>query len=208
MLIAPDHRLRTKTWLTFATITVLVALAAGLASLAIVIWADPASVSSAATILWSLVGVAVGLLWVIGIPIGVLWIGNLSYEITGDSVLVNKGILTKTQQSIPLRMVTDFRLQRSLYDRWLGIGSLLVQTAGQSVNSTGYEGRLSGLADWADLHRELTALVRTLPPSQPAAAAAGAEASPADPMAQLLAEVVQIRQLLQEGRDGPVPSGA
>jgi hypothetical protein len=52
-------------------------------------------------------------------------------------------------------MVTDFMLERTLYDRWLGIGSIKIQTAGQSQNQTGYEGKLAGLINWNKLHEKL-----------------------------------------------------
>ena len=147
-----------KAWLILATITLIALLAAGATHLGLVI-GDPAELTRALTILWAVTGAALLLLWAVAVPITVLWIRNLSYEITQTDVLINKGILTKVEQSIPLRMITDFRLNRSLYDRWLAIGSIDVQTAGQSVNTTGYEGRLSGLAEWARLHAELKGLL-------------------------------------------------
>ncbi len=190
MHITPDRRLRTKVWLTLLIITGLALAAAGIAQAAVLLWADPADAGRVGAILWSSVATALVVMWVVAVPVTVLWIRNLSYEVTDDAVLVNKGILTKTRQNIPLRMVTDFRLQRSLLDRWFGIGTILVQTAGQSANTTGYEGRLSGLAHWADLHAELTGLVRGID--------AGSQPSADDPSALLLAEVQQIRRLLQE----------
>lgn len=187
MLIRPDRRMYTKAWLILGTITTLVLAAAALAHLGMALAAaDPGVVA----LVWALTGAAVLLMWVVAVPISALWIRNLSYRITDTDVLINKGILTKVEQSIPLRMITDFRLNRSLYDRWLGIGSIDVQTAGQSVNTTGYEGRLSGLADWAVLHADLTSrLQRT-----------GGEPGPREDeteLAALVDEVRHIRALLE-----------
>jgi uncharacterized membrane protein YdbT with pleckstrin-like domain len=189
MRITPDPRLRTKVWLVLATISAFVLVGAGIAQVFIWLFADSAGLMSA--IMWGSVGGALLLMWVVSVPIAVLWIKNLAYEVTHDAVLIHKGILTKTQQNIPLRMVTDFRLQRTLFDRWLGIGSLLVQTAGQSTNTPGYEGRLSGLAEWGALHAELTSRVRD-------ARVLSQQTTPAgDPFALLVDEVHQIRQLLE-----------
>jgi uncharacterized membrane protein YdbT with pleckstrin-like domain len=193
MRITPDRRLQTKAWLSFLIVTGVALVATGIAQAAVALWADDADVGRISAIMWGCVAAALLLMWVIAVPITVLWIRNLSYEVTDDAVVVNKGILTKTRQNIPLRMVTDFRLQRSLIDRWLGIGTLLVQTAGQSANATGYEGRLSGLAEWATLHAELTGLVRDID--------TGPNASSVDPSADLLAEVQQIRRLLEESAE-------
>ncbi len=190
MAFVPDRRLRTKVWLVLAIISAFVVVLAGIAQIPISLFADAAATASA--VMWGSVAGALLLMWAIAVPIAILWIRNLSYEVTGDAVLIHKGILTKTAQNIPLRMVTDFRLQRTLLDRWLGIGSLLVQTAGQSTNTPGYEGRLSGLADWEGLHVELTSRVRE------ARFLSQQVSTTADPMAALLEEVSRIRALLEE----------
>lgn len=196
MLIRPDRRMYTKALLILATITLAAALSTGLAHLAMTVF-DADNLATATTILWAVYGGAIALMWLIAGPITALWIHNLSYRITATNVLINKGILTKIEQSIPLRMITDFRLNRSLYDRLLGIGSIDVQTAGQSVNTTGYEGRLSGLADWSSLHRELKGRLHS-------AAAAPTDAPRGDAadgdLATLVDEVRHIRALLEADR--------
>ena len=101
-------------------------------------------------------------MWLIAVPILVLWHKHLSYAIEPERIVIRKGILSRIQQNIPFSMVTDFRLQRSLYDRALGIGSIQVQTAGQGVTGAGYEGKLAGLADWDDLHEDLRRRSRLL----------------------------------------------
>lgn len=185
----------TKAWLILATITLVALVAAGLANLGLLI-GDPGELTTALTILWAVTGGVLLLMWAIAVPITVLWIRNLSYEITATDVLINKGILTKVEQSIPLRMITDFRLNRSVYDRWLGIGSIDVQTAGQSVNTTGYEGRLSGLAEWARLHGELKALLTRTPGSRPIGATPTAVSE--QDLHALVDEVRHIRELLED----------
>jgi len=99
--------------------------------------------------------ISVVLMWAISVPIIKLWIKNLEYVIRNDRITIHKGILTKTQQNIPYRSVTDFALQRTLFDRYLGIGSINIQTAGQSQSPTGYEGSLVGLIDYNSLHGQL-----------------------------------------------------
>ena len=83
-----------------------------------------------------------------------LWIKNLSYELKESSLTINKGIFSKTEQNIPNDKVTDFVLYRSLFDRYLGIGSIMIQTAGGSTPG-GYEGELSGLENYKDIHKRL-----------------------------------------------------
>lgn len=81
---------------------------------------------------------------------------DLSYSYDNERITILKGILTKKQQNIPFRAITDFQLKRSLYDRLLGIGSIMIQTAGQGVQSaTGYEGQLNGLLEWEPIYQHL-----------------------------------------------------
>ena len=83
-----------------------------------------------------------------------LWIKNMNYEIKRSSIVINKGIFSKTEQNIPNSKVTDFVLHRSLIDRFIGIASIKIQTAGAS-NSGGYEGVLEGIENYKEIHQKL-----------------------------------------------------
>ena len=83
-----------------------------------------------------------------------LWINNLSYIIKDSSITIYKGIFTKIEQNIPDNKVTDFVLYRDLFDRFLGMGSIKVQTAGASGQS-GFEGVLNGILDYEKVHTDL-----------------------------------------------------
>ena len=83
-----------------------------------------------------------------------LWIDRLSYIIKDSSITIYKGIFTKIEQNIPNTKVTDFILHRDLFDRFMGIGSIKVQTAGAS-GAVGYEGKLDGVLDYEEVHRNL-----------------------------------------------------
>ena len=82
------------------------------------------------------------------------WIDNLSYVIKDNNITIYRGIFTKVEQNIPDRKVTDFILHRDLLDRFLGLGSIKVQTAGGS-GQMGYEGILSGIQDYEEVHKNL-----------------------------------------------------
>ena len=83
-----------------------------------------------------------------------LWIDRLSYIIKDSSITIYKGIFTKIEQNIPNTKVTDFILHRDLFDRFMGIGSIKVQTAGAS-GAVGFEGKLDGILDYEEVHRNL-----------------------------------------------------
>lgn len=154
MEIRPDKKLITKGWLTLVSLSIVIVLFACLLHIIPTLDSDIDLVQFSFH-LWRIVFIAVILMWIIAAPIMLLWIKNLSYFIEADKIVINKGILTKIKQNIPFRMVTDFMLERTLYDRWLGIGSIKIQTAGQTQNATGYEGKLAGLINWDELHEKL-----------------------------------------------------
>ena len=75
------------------------------------------------------------------------------YELTENSLKIEKGIIWKKYVSIPYDRVQNVDIYRGLVDRILGISDLYVQTAGYSGSSLRHkkggissEGRLPGLA--------------------------------------------------------------
>ena len=138
------------------------------------------------------------LIWVIVFPLSRLWISRLSYVIRDEQVTIHKGVLTKTQQNIPFRAVTDFVLERDLFDRFLGIGSIKIQTAGQGASTGGYEGTLSGLLEYERLHSELRDRMKSLhQPSGPATTSE--EPGEGDVFAAMLTELQAIRKAVEKG---------
>lgn len=160
--IKPDKKYYTKNIWMVITIIMLIVISVAVTNLIITFAnGDP----FAKTVLWWIALGCIIAMIIIVYPLSHLWIKNLSYVIREDRVTIHKGIITKTKQNIPYRAVTDFVLYRSLYDRFLGIGSIRVQTAGQSQTGTGYEGNLAGLLDYDDLHGELREKIKVLHPT-------------------------------------------
>ncbi len=161
MEIKPDKNLITKQWFVLLTVSFFSALFGLILQLLIPL--DPnVTAGEVAIILWPIIVGVIILMWAIASPLVILWVKNLSYSLEEERITIKKGILTKVQQNIPYRAITDFLLNRSLYDRWLKIGTIRIQTAGQSRTPTGYEGQLSGLVDWDGLHQQLRAKIKKL----------------------------------------------
>jgi uncharacterized membrane protein YdbT with pleckstrin-like domain len=164
MKIKPNKNLFKKQLYVLLSISFLLLLVAVI--LRITIPLDPkVSAGDVAAILWPILFCVIFLLWLIAVPITKLWIKNLSYYIDEDRITIHKGILSKIKQNVPYRAITDFQLHRSLYDRFLGIGSIKLQTAGQSPTATGFEAKLSGLIEWDNLLEDLRSKVKRLYPS-------------------------------------------
>jgi len=191
-IIYPDKKLFTKMVWMFLTITGVIILAVAVIHLIVALTGGDLS---AAPVLWTVAGILVLLMWIVSMPITILWIRNLSYIIRGDRVTIQKGILTKTQQNIPYRAITDFILRRSLYDRALGIASIRVQTAGQSQASSGYEGNMAGVLEFDHWHDYLRQKIESLGPSgESLTTKEPVEDSTPQLLSRILQEVKKIRE--------------
>jgi len=197
MEIKPNKNLFTEQLYVLLTISFLVLLVAAI--LQITIPLDPkVSTGDVAAILWPVFFGVIFLLWLIAVPITKLWIKNLSYYIDEDRITIHKGILSKIKQNVPYRAITDFQLYRSLYDRFLGIASIKLQTAGQSPTATGFEAKLSGLTNWDDLLENLRAKVKRLYPSIAAPEATESIANENGLLEKILEELKEIRNALEK----------
>ena len=198
MEIRPHKSLLVKQWLVLLTITFFVALI-GLALQLLLPLDEDVTSSQVASVLWPVTVGVILVMWVVSVPIIILWIKNLSYHIEEDRISIHKGILTKVQQNIPYRSITDFILHRSLFDRFLSIGALRIQTAGQSKSVTGYEGQLSGLLHWEDLHERLRQKLRRLHPISDSTTVVDTSTPPGSQpqLQQILEELKAIRRVLE-----------
>jgi len=197
MEIKPNKKLLTKQWYILLTISFLILLVGVI--LQITIPLNPkVTANDVAGILWSIILGVIILLWLITVPIIKLWIKNLSYYIDEDRITIHKGILSKIKQNVPYRAITDFQLHRSLYDRFLGIASIKLQTAGQSPTATGFEAKLSGLIDWDDLLELLRAKVKRLYPTLDASGTTDSIATEKDLLEKILEELKGIRSALEK----------
>jgi uncharacterized membrane protein YdbT with pleckstrin-like domain len=76
----------------------------------------------------ALLGVVL-LIWLVLIPF-LRW-RTTTYTITNRRLITRSGILNKVGKDLPLNRINEVSYERSLIDRMLGCGSLLVQTAAE-----------------------------------------------------------------------------
>ena len=199
-VIKPDKKLLTKQWWILFTITLLIGLTALTLQLLLPLDRD-IEASDVGAILWPITFGIIGFGWILLVPIMALWVKNLKYILEEDRIIIHKGILSKIQQNIPYRAVTDFVLHRSLYDRFLGIASIRIQTAGQTQTPTGYEGNMAGLIEWDQLHQDLRKKVKALHPlsSESLGVAERTERVPETAVLnQILDEIKAIRKAMEK----------
>jgi membrane protein YdbS with pleckstrin-like domain len=150
-----------------------------------------------------LVHAAIAVLW--WVPAMLLtgpYYRSLSYEIHEDEVIVRVGIVTQSVKHVPYRTVTNLTVRRGILDRWLGLGSLDIQTAGISGTSKA-EQSLVGLENTDEVYALVAAALRRFRGAMaPTAAGEEGEAKQApsadETLTALLGEVRAIRQILEQ----------
>lgn len=117
------------------------------------------------------------------------YFGNLRCELTDRNLQIDKGVLVRTESTIPLDKITDVQMVQGPLMRAVGIHGLKVETAGQSAGASGATGTLLGVVD-ARAFRDLILTERdrvtdTSAPAAPAASPAGELAASGDVVAVL-----------------------
>ena len=189
--IKPDKKYQTAQLLILSLLSSLIII--GAVVLNIIIYLEEGSDSDGIMVIWLLCLGLISIMWIVSFPLIYLWIKNLSYFIRDDRITIQSGILTKKENNIPYRSITDFVLVRGPFDRILGIGTIKVQTAGQSAE--GYEGNLSGLLDYEPLHANLREKLKFLHPiSESATTSEPIKQTNDSVLIQILKELKEIRE--------------
>jgi uncharacterized membrane protein YdbT with pleckstrin-like domain len=153
-----------------------------------------------ALVLFFVVVVLNGSWWLVALILSGPYYRSLRYEVQDDEVVVNVGIWTKSVKHVPYRTVTNLQVKRDVVDRWLGIGTLNIQTAGMS-GQTGAEERLVGLSGVQEVYESVAEELRRfrggMAPTQADVELEPAVAQPGG-LDEILAEVRAIRRALEE----------
>lgn len=71
------------------------------------------------------------------------WVRLFRYELDGTEVKIEKGVIAKSHDSILYSRIQNVNIKRSLWERILGLSTVIIQTAGSSI---GPEGVLPGVS--------------------------------------------------------------
>ena len=77
-----------------------------------------------------------------------IYVRNIAYTFERSEIVIKKGIITKTEKHIPYRTITNVSARAGIYDRFLGIGTVEIETAGKSGTQWGPEGKLEGISNF------------------------------------------------------------
>ena len=196
--VAPDRKYLFR--MRLIATTVALAILAGGILLGMILTLTGEIRLGGATVLFLVTVVLNGLWWLIALFLSGPYYRSLRYEVQDDEVVVNVGIWTKSVKHVPYRTVTNLQVKRDIVDRWLGIGTLNIQTAGMS-GQTGAEERLVGLSDVQGVYESVAGELRRfrggMAPTQ-ADVEVEPTAVPQDGLREILAEVRAIRKSLEE----------
>jgi putative membrane protein len=145
--------------------------------------------------LYVIIFLVVNALWLI--PTAILippYVRSIVYELGEEELLVRKGIITRTEQTVPYRMITNTDLKRGPLDRALGIGGIAIHTAGYSQQSSP-ETKLAGLDDCETVQEQLVSTLRRYRglPTAPTGEREAPEGGSAALLGQILEELRAMR---------------
>ncbi len=150
-----------KKYLTKMLVSICTIILVNMFFLLIFTWPIAADGEVTGAIIYAAIVTGLGLL---GIAITVILSGpyyrSLKYEIMDDEVIVRAGIITKSVKHVPYRTVTNLVVKRGILDRLFGLGTLNIQTAGMSANTTAAEESLVGLENVQELYETVAAKMR------------------------------------------------
>lgn len=90
------------------------------------------------SLLWparlAVAGVAVLLLLVFALPRYLRWV-TTHFVLTTDRLIFRAGVLSKLSREIPLERLNDVTFTQSLWERMIGAGDLLIESAGERGQS-------------------------------------------------------------------------
>ena len=107
---------------------------------------------------WLISGTVVCAVTVVGIPLIPVYLilghfllnaylKRLSCVLTPRSLEIKKGILSRTESTVPLEKITDLQMFQGPIMRAMGLHGFRVETAGQSSGATGYLLNMIGIED-------------------------------------------------------------
>ncbi|NKB89434.1 MAG: PH domain-containing protein [Acidobacteria bacterium] len=164
---------------------------------------------------WLLSGALVLTLTIVGIPLLLLWfpiglvvtkryLARMECVLTEKALKVKKGILVRTEKTIPLEKITDMGMVQGPVMRYFGLHTLSVETAGQSGD--GALVSLTGIKN-AKSFREAVLSQRDVLATRPSAVTAANAPAEAVGDVSLLSEIrdslLRIEAKLDQGSDQP-----
>ena len=147
---------------------------------------------------WLMSGIVVLTFTIVGIPLLLIWIplgllvtgrflNSMECVLTERSLKFKKGLINRTERTVPLDKITDVGLVQGPIMRWLDLEAISVETAGQStvgatIQITGIEGTREFRDAILEQKDVMTGQAGPEPPPQPQATTRQAEETDLKPV--------------------------
>ncbi len=144
----PDRKYIPKAIITWTLIWIAAVITIVASGIAIILEAK--GITRAVVLFSSITSGVMVLVYIIGIIFIFPYYNSLSYALTTQEIIVNRGFLVKRTKIVPYRNITNFVMRRGIIDRLIGgdnFGTINIETAGQSGDKSHPEQRLEGIMD-------------------------------------------------------------
>jgi membrane protein YdbS with pleckstrin-like domain len=189
--LRPDRKYRTKLYIILALVAGAILLTGLVIALLVELEENAGLIALAVTagidLLW----------WIPGMLLVHPYYKSLRYEVEEEQVIVYAGVWTQSVKHVPYRTVTNITIKRGILDRWLGLGTLEIQTAGMSGSQGGPEQGLVGLPDARHVYQIVADRLRRFRGGM-APTAAETEGEGAPELQEILEELRAIRRSLEK----------
>jgi membrane protein YdbS with pleckstrin-like domain len=160
VLFQPDIKFRHKLFLTTGVSGVIALLGSIAVGILIGATLETRDGVAGAGAVGFIVAVLINLAWLMPVLLIIPpYFRSLHYEIHDDEVIVRAGVITKTVKHVPFRTVTNLEVKQGPFDRFFGIGTLNIQTAGMGGTSAAEES-LGGLRNFEEVYDQVATELR------------------------------------------------
>ena len=144
------------------------------------------------------------LIWLGMIPILFVlidyYVRSMEFIILDNEVILKKGVINKEVKHIPFRTITNVSSRYGIYDRFFGIGTCELETAGKSGQQRGPEAKIEGIRNFVEVRDLILEMLRQFrgqyatttevePPPSPPASGQGFHG-------EMLAELREIKRII------------
>ncbi len=104
------------------------------------------------------------LIWLCLIPILFAlidyYVRTMEFVILDNEVILKKGVINKEVKHIPFRTITNVSSRYGIYDRFFGIGTCELETAGKSGQQMGPEAKIEGIRNFIEVRDLILDMLR------------------------------------------------
>ena len=94
---------------------------------------------------WGLYYIAAFVIMLISIIAIIFYVRAIEFRLEDKEIIVKIGLVNKTEKHMPFRTITNISSRYGIYDRFFGIGTVQIETAGKSGQQTSPEAKIEGI---------------------------------------------------------------